>query len=84
MPTLIATIASAQVMYSLVKTLTSDAVMITNPSRLVRQPLVTLLSRVFRNFNFFWFNGEQPIVGYKGLHDLDPALKPSYDDVVLG
>lgn len=61
-------IASVQVIISLVKTLTKAAMIMTNPSRDVLQPLVTLLIRVFRNFNFFWFNGEQPVLGKKALN----------------
>jgi len=64
-PNVMAMMASVQVIISLVKTLTKAAMIITRPRRLVRHPLITLLSRVFRNFNFFGFNGEQPILGYE-------------------
>lgn len=75
--------ASVHVMDSLVKTLTNAAVIITSPTRLVLQPLVTLLIRALRYFNFFRFNGEQPILSYEGFYNCNPAPQLLNNDVVL-
>jgi hypothetical protein len=62
MPTEIATVASTQDT-SLVKTLTSAAIIIATPIRDDFHPVVTLLNIWLRYFNFFWFNSKQSVLG---------------------
>ncbi len=60
MPIEIATVASTQVA-SFTNTLAMAAIIITAPMMDVLHPLVTFAR--LRYFNFFWFNGEQPVLG---------------------